>query len=125
MGVCRAQRSVCGANTNKISRQCIFEGDLPSYIYQLSYIYFTSIKDTVLIYQSCFPMTMMSACVKWAKEHVDQFNALLSRQLSGVSRESETYRGCMETAMEHAGMLGEAGLDFRNLIGVERVGEGS
>jgi hypothetical protein len=68
-------------------------------------------------------MVMMSACVKWAKEHVDAFNELLERQLSSVPRESETWIVCMERAKEHAGMLGEAGLDFRGLIGTKTVKE--
>jgi hypothetical protein len=101
-----------------LTRQCIFEGDLQAYIYQLSFIYFTTIRDTVLIYQACFPMGMMSACVRWAKEHVDTFNTLLGRQLSSVESGSEIYRECMDTALAHADMLGEAGLDFRNMIGV-------
>lgn len=60
---------------------------------------------------------MMSACVKWAKEHVDEFNVMLERQLSSVSRDSETWERCMEQARSHAGLLSEAGLDFRGLIG--------
>ena len=117
MSLNRLLRDYASPLTVYVHRQCIFEGDLDSYIYQLSFIYFTSIKDTVLIYQACFPMSMMSACVKWAKEHVDQFNTLLRRQLSSVDSESETYKACMETALAHADMLSEAGLDFRNMIG--------
>jgi hypothetical protein len=62
-------------------------------------------------------MVMMSACVKWAKEHVDDFNALLERQLSSVDESSETWKECMERAHMHASMLGEVGLDFKDLIG--------
>jgi hypothetical protein len=68
-------------------------------------------------------MVMMSACIKWAKEHVDAFNELLERQLSSVPKESETWRICMERAKLHAGMLSEAGLDFRGLIGATADGE--
>jgi hypothetical protein len=71
-----------------------------------------------MIYQACFPMVMMSACVKWAKEHVDDFNAVLARQLSSVPKDSDTFNTCMERAHTHAAMLAEAGLDFKNLIGV-------
>jgi hypothetical protein len=106
-------------NANTLNRQCTFEGNLPAYIYQLSFIYFTSMKDTVQIYQACFPMSMMSACVKWAKEHVDAFNALLGRQLSSTETGGEVYRECMGIALAHADMLGEAGVDFRSLIGVK------
>ncbi|KAF2744234.1 hypothetical protein M011DRAFT_449702 [Sporormia fimetaria CBS 119925] len=103
------------------SRQCIFEGNLVDYIFQLSFIYFTIIKNTVDIYQKCFPQTLVSACVKWAKEHVDEFNRILSRQLSSVEREGPLWKRCLEQAREHAEMLSEVGLDFSELVGVVDV----
>ena len=60
---------------------------------------------------------MMSACVKWAKEHVDNFNMILARQLSSEDRESNVWEECMEQAHAHASMLSEVGVDFRDLIG--------
>ncbi len=60
---------------------------------------------------------MMSACVKWAKEEVDAFNAILARQLSGEKEDGEAWARCMDTAKEHASLLSEVGLDFRNLVG--------
>ncbi|KAF2197175.1 hypothetical protein GQ43DRAFT_425113 [Delitschia confertaspora ATCC 74209] len=104
------------------SRQCIFEGNLPDYIYQISFIYFTVIKNTVSIYQSCFPQVMMSACVKWAKEHVDNFNVILTRQLSSLHQDSPLRKECMDQAHAHAAMLADVGLDFKDLVG--RVVEG-
>lgn len=65
----------------------------------------------------------MSACVKWAKEHVDAFNGILARQLSSVGRGDSTWLKCMEQAHEHVGMLNEVGLDFKELIGVDGVVE--
>lgn len=59
----------------------------------------------------------MSACVKWAKEHVDDFNILLARQLSSVDAGSQTWEACMECARQHASMLAEVGLDFKDLVG--------
>jgi hypothetical protein len=64
-------------------------------------------------------MVMMSACVKWAKEHVDNFNGVLERQLSNLPKDSDTFKKCMERAHIHADMLSEAGLDFKDLIGVK------
>jgi len=61
---------------------------------------------------------MMSACVKWAKQHVDDFNVILLRQLSSVEEGSDTWNECMERARLHANMLSEAGLDFKDFIGV-------
>lgn len=60
---------------------------------------------------------MMSACIKWAKEHLDDFNVILVRQLSSVEAGSTVWQECMDMVQEHAVMLNEVGLDFRNLIG--------
>lgn len=98
-------------------RQCIFEGNLPDYIFQISYIYFTIIKNTVDMYQKCFPQQLMSACVKWSKEHIDQFNILLKRQLSSVDEGGNVWNECLRLAHEHAEMLREVGLDFTELVG--------
>lgn len=62
---------------------------------------------------------MMSACVKWAKEEVDAFNATLARQLSGVEEGGEVWTRCLAQAKEHGNMLCEVGLDFRSLVGCD------
>lgn len=59
----------------------------------------------------------MSACVKWAKEEVEAFNTILARQLSSTEEGGEVWALCMDRAKEHAKMLSEVGLDFRNLVG--------
>lgn len=99
--------------------QCIFQGDLHLYIWQLSFVYFTVIKNTVSCFQGCFPPPMMSACVKWAKDEVEAFNVILARQLSSTEHGSDTWNQCMERAREHAKVLSEVGLDFRYLVGQE------
>ncbi|EDU41938.1 exocyst complex component exo84 [Pyrenophora tritici-repentis Pt-1C-BFP] len=99
------------------SSQCIFEGNLPDYIFQISYIYFTIIKNTVDMFQKCFPQQLMSACVKWAKENIDQFNILLKRQLSSVEEGGNVWNECLTLAHEHAEMLRGVGLDFTELVG--------
>ncbi|KJZ79304.1 Exocyst complex component EXO84 [Hirsutella minnesotensis 3608] len=101
----------------KRARQCIFQGDLHLYIWQLSFVYFTVIHNTVQCFQSCFPPPMMSACVKWAKEEVEAFNVILARQLSSTERGGPVWTQCLERAREHAKKLSQIGLDFQNLIG--------
>ena len=64
---------------------------------------------------------MMSACVTWAKQHLDHFNVMLLRQLSSVHKDSPTWKECMDRAKEHAAMLNEVGLDFAELVGVEET----
>jgi exocyst complex component 8 len=104
-------------NTNLSDRQCIFEGNLHQYIWQVSLVYFTIIRNTVSNFQACFPPLMMSACVKWAKEQVDVFNTILERQLSSADRGGKIWTECMNQAKDHAKMLSEVGLDFKNLVG--------
>ena len=60
---------------------------------------------------------MMSACVKWAKEQVEAFNAILARQLSSTERGGQVWTQCMERAKEHAQKLSDVGLDFKDLVG--------
>jgi len=98
-------------------RQCIFEGNLHQYIWEVSFVYFTIIRNTVSNFQTCFPPMMMSACVKWAKEQVDAFNLILARQLSSAETGGPVWSECMNQAKEHAQMLSEVGLDFKTLIG--------
>ncbi|CAK7220999.1 exocyst complex component exo84 [Sporothrix bragantina] len=118
----RAREAYLEARSHMIqkrSRQCIFQGDLHLYIWELSFVYFSVIRNTVSCFQSCFPPAMMSACVKWAKEEVEAFNRILARQLSSTDRDGEAWRKCMDQAHEHAQMLSDVGLDFRNLVGHE------
>jgi len=106
-----------------IDRQCIFEGNLHQYIWEISFVYFTVIINTVSTFQICFPPLTMSACVKWAKEQVDAFNVILLRQLSSAERGGHVWTECMNEAKEHAKMLSDVGLDFKNLIGRENVSQ--
>jgi len=90
---------------------------LQDYLSQLGYIYFTLITNTVRIHQASFAPALSSACVKWAKEHVDDFNAVLARQMAKLDSHSDEWRTCMQRAREHAGLLEEVGIDFGVLVG--------
>jgi exocyst complex component 8 len=117
----RAREAYLNARTDtliKRARQCVFEGDLHRYIFQISYVYFAIIKHTVGIYQASFAPLMMSACIKWATGHLETFNALLVRQLSSVERGGNVWRECMDVVWGHEReMLSEVGLDFRGVVG--------
>ncbi|KAJ9613313.1 exocyst complex component exo84 [Cladophialophora chaetospira] len=103
----------------KRARQCVFEGDLHRYVFSISYVYFTVVKNTVLIYQAAFTSPgAISACIKWAGVHLETFNTLLVRQLSAIEREGKLWRECMDVVWAHEKeMLGNFGLDFREVIG--------
>ncbi len=106
----------------KRKRQILFEGNLHHHIFQISFVYFTLIKNTVTIYEQCFPLWMMSACVKWAKQHLDEFNKILASQLGNVQRDSPTWKECMDQARAHAKLMAEVGLDFKDLVGLDIEG---
>ena len=98
--------------------QILFTGDLPTYVFAVTYIYFTLIRNTMSIYQACFPSVMSSAAVKWAKEHLEQLNAILVRQMKGsIEKGSETWETCLDILGEHEKLLVEVGLDFRGVVG--------
>lgn len=59
---------------------------------------------------------MTSACIKWAKEHLDAFNTLLARQLSSVERGTTVWQKCLEIVHEHAELLVNVGVDFGDLV---------
>ncbi|KAI5284402.1 exocyst complex component exo84 [Ascosphaera aggregata] len=124
----RAREAVLRARTdiiNKRFRQCVFEGDLKLYIFQISFVYFTLIKNTILIYQQCFPPPSTSAVIKWAKIRVEEFNIILSRQLSSVERDSNVWNGCVDIVREQCGMLINVGVDFGELVerALDDIGE--
>ena len=117
-----ARKTFLTARSNiiaKRNRQILFEGNLHHHIFQISFVYFTLIRNTVSIYQQCFPPVTMSSCVNWAKEHLDDFNKILANQLSNVQRDSPTWNECIERAREHSKLVDEVGLDFKNLVGID------
>ena len=95
----------------------MFSGKLSEYIWEISFVYFTLIRNTVATYDKCFSTPLMSACVKWAKEQLDAFNLILSRQLSTVPKEGQEWKECMQQARENANMLSEVGMDFSCFVG--------
>ncbi|KAJ5097890.1 hypothetical protein N7532_004891 [Penicillium argentinense] len=126
----QARETYLKARTDVIAkriRACVFEGDLPLYIFQISYVYFSLIKNTISIYQQCFPGVMSSSCIRWAKHHLDGFNGLLSRQLSSVQRGTSVWQKCLDIVHEHAALLIEVGVDFTDLVarGLEDGEDGS
>ena len=116
----QARRAYLGARSAVIAtraRACVFAGDVQAHVTDLSYVYFTLIKNTVSVYGRCFPREMGGAVVVWAKVELDRFNAALGRALSGLQREGEAWRGALQRAKKLAGELGEVGIDFQGMVG--------
>ena len=107
------------------TRQLPFTGPLPPYLHALAYTTFTLLLHTFRTFSVSFPPASGSAVVKWAKERVDEFNALFSRQVSSVERGTELWEECFEVVRRQVGVLNEVGVDFRGLVGRElEVGRG-
>ncbi|KAF3912273.1 hypothetical protein AA313_de0202740 [Arthrobotrys entomopaga] len=98
------------------TRQVRFEGDIPSYISQVALVQFTLIRNTVEIYNACFEYKLSSPLVKWAKEHVESYSDLLTRQLSSVSRDDDVFEQCIQYTLLHSTLLTDVGLDFKELL---------
>jgi hypothetical protein len=97
--------------------QTTFTGPLPIYIFQITHVYFTLVKNTITTYQQCFPPSQMSSVVKWAKEQLEQFNVVLVRQMGNVEVGGETWGECVAIVREGLAGLKEVGVDFGGLVG--------
>ncbi|KAI9792239.1 MAG: exocyst complex component exo84 [Piccolia ochrophora] len=122
----------------KRTRQVTFTTSLQTHTHHLSFVTFTLIANTVRTHQACFPPVHMSAVVKWAASHVETFNAALARQLKSVDGGGAVpaqgggggavglRAECVRIAREHAAVMVDVGLDFKELVagGVGDGGEG-
>ncbi|WPH04674.1 exocyst complex component exo84 [Acrodontium crateriforme] len=97
-------------------RQLPFTGALVPYLQALSYTTFTLLLHTFRTFAASFPPAAGSSAVKWAKERVDEFNALFGRQLSSVERGGELWIECVTTVREQAKVLNEVAVDFSNIV---------
>ncbi|KAL9051797.1 MAG: hypothetical protein Q9162_005791 [Coniocarpon cinnabarinum] len=95
--------------------QCADTGDLGSYLFQLAWITFTLLKNTIKVYQGAFSAPMGSAVVTWAHGQTAGFNRVLLRHLGRLG-EAERER-VMEGVRSAEGVLREVGVDFGSEIG--------
>nr|OQO15490.1 hypothetical protein B0A51_17115 [Rachicladosporium sp. CCFEE 5018] len=99
------------------TRSVPFTGALVQYLDSLAFITFTMLVHTFKTYQASFAASAGSAVVAWGKERVEEFDAVLGRQVGAVERGGEVWRECLERVRGRAEVLGEVGVDFRGLIG--------
>jgi hypothetical protein len=98
------------------TRQLPFTGAMEPYIHALAYTTFTLILHTFRTFNQSFLTTSASAVVRWAKERVDEFNAVIDRQLSSVARGSDVWNASLHVVREQAATLHEVGVDFKDLV---------
>ncbi|KAK3721382.1 exocyst complex component exo84 [Vermiconidia calcicola] len=99
------------------TRQLPFTGPLPPYLHALAYTTFALLLHTFRTFAASFPPAAGSSVVKWGKERVDEFNAVIERQLSSVERGGALWRECVDVVRGEVGVLSEVGVDFRGLVG--------
>lgn len=97
--------------------QCADTGDLGGYLFQLAWVTFTLVRNTIRVYQGSFSQGMGSAVVKWAKEHVEGFNRVLERQVGRLERGGEEKKRVMEGVRNASELLAEVGVDLGGLVG--------
>ena len=98
------------------TRSLPFTGPLPPYLDALAYTTFNLLLQTIKTFSASFPPASGSAVVKWAKERVEEFNAVLERQLSSVDRGSDLWKECLDVVKKQAAVLSGVGVDFRGLV---------
>lgn len=96
-----------------------------SYVYQISFICFTLIRNTTEVFQGCFPSALCSACVAWAKYRIGDFNAIILRQLDEYPEGDATRKECMQIVHGEAAVLKDVGLDLQDFIGRQDETDGS
>ncbi|KAF1990793.1 hypothetical protein K402DRAFT_324377 [Aulographum hederae CBS 113979] len=106
----------------KRTRQIVFLGDIHTHVFQLSLITFTLIRNTISVFQYCYPPSKMSSAVTWAKKHTDEFNEVLSRQMGALEPGSEKWMECVKVVKMHVAMLETVGLEFGEVVGQGVVG---
>ncbi|KAK6431399.1 exocyst complex component exo84 [Oleoguttula sp. CCFEE 5521] len=99
------------------TRSVPFTGALVQYLHSLAFITFTMLVHTFKTYQASFPTSAGSAVVAWGKERVEEFDAVLGRQVGAVEEGGEVWKECLDRVRGRAEVLGEVGVDFRGLIG--------
>jgi hypothetical protein len=96
---------------------CTNTGNLAQHLYELSYVTFTLIKNTLSTYQGCFSPVLSSLAVRWAKEHVEVLNGVMKLQLGSSDISQEERKECVERARECAEALREVGVSFGGIVG--------
>ena len=100
------------------TRQLPFTGILPVYLHALSYTTFTLLLHSFRTFSVAFPASGAgSFVVTWGMERVEEFNAVLARQLEAVETGSEVWEECVSVVKQQAEGLGEVGVDFGGLVG--------
>lgn len=89
-----------------------YEGDIELYMYQISYVYFNSIKNTIKVYNESFDPQMLSSCITWAQEQVERFKKHQAMHLDCDEVSDEQKARCRQQTLQHSKMLSDVNVDF-------------
>ncbi|AOA65281.1 Exocyst complex component [Komagataella phaffii CBS 7435] len=101
----------------KLNRSVVFEGDIPSYVSQLTIIRFQTLKATCQLYRRCFPNKEMNCyLIEFVTNQINQHADILKRQLKGVDEKSSSYIDCLEITKSQSNELKEIGVNVDFLM---------
>ncbi|KAJ3251183.1 exocyst complex component exo84, partial [Borealophlyctis nickersoniae] len=90
-----------------------FDGDISSYIAQLSEIVFRLIRNTCDWYGGSFhDTTMASGFMKWVHQELEHFAEVFRRQVFDSKQNFTVIADCLQHAMEQCRQLRDVGLDL-------------
>lgn len=94
-------------------RQLKFNGDVSSYISDLSNIIFRLIRNTCDWYGANFREAYMaSGFIKWVQCEIENYAQIFRRQVFDSKQDFVTISNCLEHTMMHCNQLREVGLDL-------------
>lgn len=94
----------------------MYLGNIQEFMFQLSFLYFSPIKQTISVYVEAFPQQMTSASIAWAEARIREFNKRQALHL-GVDFVTEEQRTqCREQSLAHAQVLKEVQVDYDWLV---------
>ncbi|KAI0080989.1 hypothetical protein K474DRAFT_1704276 [Panus rudis PR-1116 ss-1] len=102
----------------KWTRMIAFEGDIKTYIADLSTVIFTGIKHTADWFLASFKENeVASAFIQWAKQQIEIFAEMFRKQVFGPDVDQQTIDEAIKvTHHQSRKLLEEFGLDFRFLL---------
>ncbi|GMG17897.1 unnamed protein product [[Candida] boidinii] len=98
-------------------REIKFDGNISSYIIQLSTITFALLKSTALLYLQCFKNTKDKIhLVTWINERVSEHMVQVDRQFTNIDKKSEMFISSTKIIRSQASKLKEIGINVDFLL---------
>ncbi|KAF8327616.1 uncharacterized protein EI90DRAFT_3126976 [Cantharellus anzutake] len=110
--------SARGSLIKKRTRMIAFEGEVSSYIAELAFVVFTSIKHTANWYLASFEENeMASTLIQWAREQIECFATMFKRQVNGPHiGQQDVDASILAMLDQNKKILHDNGMDFAHLL---------